>query len=79
MSIGKERERESVLRRNLIWYPVSSLCRINPVIGCIQEEGPNPLEDMTDEQKEYEANRLVNMIDQLQRYKVDPSLSHSLC
>ena len=43
------------------------LVRINPVIGCIQEEQLNPLAEMSEEQKEYEATRLVNIIDQLQR------------
>lgn len=41
--------------------------RINPVTGCIQEQTPNPLEGMSEEQKEYEANQLVNLIDQMQR------------
>ncbi|XP_075586533.1 ric8 guanine nucleotide exchange factor A [Dermatophagoides farinae] len=46
----------------------SNVDKINPIVGCVQEEeGPNPLSNMTEEQKEYEANRLVNAIDQLQR------------
>ncbi|KAF7492738.1 Synembryn-A [Sarcoptes scabiei] len=45
----------------------SNIEKINPVIGCIQKKESNPLDEMTEEQKEYEANRLVNAIDQLQR------------
>lgn len=41
--------------------------RINPVVGCIQEETPDPFEGMSEEQKEYEAVCLINMIDKLQR------------
>ncbi len=42
------------------------LCfRINPVTGCYEEPRPNPMEGMTQEQKEYEAIRLVEMIDKL--------------
>ena len=29
---------------------------------------PNPIEEMTEEQKEYEAMKLVNMLDKLSRY-----------
>lgn len=49
---------------------ITNIClhlRINPVVGCVQKDKPNPLAGMTEEQKEYEANRLVNAIDQLQR------------
>lgn len=50
-----------------------SLClhSINPVTGSYEAPRPNPLEHMTEEQKEYEAVKLVNMIDQLQRYYHD--------
>lgn len=41
--------------------------KINPVLGCYESPHPNPLEGMTDEQKEYEAMKLVNLMDQLQR------------
>ncbi|XP_046645030.1 synembryn-A-like [Daphnia pulicaria] len=40
---------------------------INPVTGSYEPQRPNPLENMSEEQKEYEAVKLVNMIDQLQR------------
>lgn len=29
---------------------------------------PNPIDEMTEEQKEYEAMKLVNMLDKLSRY-----------
>ncbi|CAL1286956.1 unnamed protein product [Larinioides sclopetarius] len=41
--------------------------KINPVLGCYQEPPPNPLEGMTEEQKEYEAMQLVNMMDKMSR------------
>ncbi|XP_047452788.1 synembryn-A isoform X2 [Mugil cephalus] len=40
---------------------------INPVTGVVEEDQPNPMEGMTDEQKEYEAMKLVNMFDRLSR------------
>lgn len=40
---------------------------INPVTGRVEEEQPNSMEGMTDEQKEYEAMKLVNMFDKLSR------------
>lgn len=41
--------------------------KINPVIGCYEPPRPNPLEGMSDEQKEYEAMELVNLMDKLHR------------
>ena len=41
--------------------------KVNPITGCIEEERKNPLEGMTEEQKEYEAMKLVNMMDQLMK------------
>ncbi|KAK0096210.1 hypothetical protein PV326_006101 [Microctonus aethiopoides] len=38
---------------------------INPVTGCYEEPKPNPLEGMTEEQKEYEAMKLVDLVNQL--------------
>jgi len=46
---------------------VLSFFSINPVTGSYEAPRPNPLENMSEEQKEYEAVKLVNMIDQLQR------------
>lgn len=40
---------------------------INPVIGCYEPPKRSPLEGMSEEQKEYEAERLVHLIDQLHR------------
>ncbi|XP_031632601.1 synembryn isoform X2 [Contarinia nasturtii] len=40
---------------------------INPVVGCYEPPRPNPLEGMSEEQKEYEAMKLVNLMDQLNR------------
>ncbi|XP_072242641.1 chaperone Ric-8A [Leuresthes tenuis] len=43
---------------------------INPVTGVVEEEQPNPMEGMTEEQKEREAMKLVNMFDKLSRTNV---------
>jgi len=43
------------------------ILRINPVTGCFEHPKPNPLEGMTEEQKEYEALKLVNLVDKLTR------------
>ncbi|XP_022234112.1 synembryn [Drosophila obscura] len=41
---------------------------INPVLGCVEPRARhNPLDDMTDEQKENEALQLVNLIEQLRQ------------
>lgn len=41
---------------------------INPITGCYEPLRPNPMEGMTVEQKEYEAMKLVNLMDQLNRH-----------
>ena len=41
--------------------------RINPVTGRWEPEKRDPMEGMTDEQKEYEAEKLIDAIDKLQR------------
>ncbi|XP_037624433.1 synembryn-A [Sebastes umbrosus] len=41
--------------------------QINPVTGAVEEEQPNPMEGMTEEQKEIEAMKLVRMFDRLSR------------
>ncbi|XP_055947522.1 synembryn-A-like isoform X2 [Argiope bruennichi] len=42
--------------------------KINPVVGCYQERKPNHhLDDLTEEQREYEAMQLVDMMDKLAR------------
>ncbi|XP_004717215.1 synembryn-A [Echinops telfairi] len=43
---------------------------INPVTGRVEEKPPNPMEGMTEEQKEHEAVKLVNMFDRLSRHRV---------
>ncbi|CAB1416384.1 unnamed protein product [Pleuronectes platessa] len=43
---------------------------INPITGVVEEEQPNPMEGMTEEQKEYEAMKLVRMFDKLSRTNV---------
>ncbi|XP_039594074.1 synembryn-A [Polypterus senegalus] len=43
---------------------------INPITGRVEEKLPNPMEGMTEEQKEYEAMKLVNMFDKLSREQV---------
>lgn len=44
--------------------------RINPVTGVVEDERPDPMEGMTEEQKELEAMKLVNMFDKLSRCSV---------
>ena len=44
--------------------------RINPVTGCLEEQKENTMQDMSDEQTEYEAIKLVNTIDQMMRQGV---------
>ncbi|KAL7744942.1 hypothetical protein ACLKA6_007215 [Drosophila palustris] len=39
----------------------------NPVLGCVEQPKRNPLEGMSDEQKEYEALKLVNLLEQLRK------------
>ncbi|XP_052759790.1 synembryn-A-like isoform X2 [Mya arenaria] len=41
--------------------------RVNPVTGRFEEDKAKPWEGMTDEQKEYEAMKLVNAMDKLNR------------
>ncbi|MGH0184348.1 UNVERIFIED_CONTAM: hypothetical protein FKN15_014609 [Acipenser sinensis] len=40
---------------------------INPVTGRVEEKVPDPMEGMTEEQKEIEAVKLVGMLNQLSR------------
>lgn len=41
--------------------------KVNPITGRWEEDKPNPMEGMTDEQKEYEAEQLLQTMDKLQR------------
>ncbi|XP_077115898.1 chaperone Ric-8A isoform X2 [Ranitomeya variabilis] len=43
---------------------------INPVTGRVEEKQPNPMDGMTEEQKEYEAMKLVSMFDKLSREQI---------
>lgn len=60
---------------NVSIFPIKNACinnvrtiqRINPVIGCFEPPRSNPLEGMTEEQKEYEVLQLVNLVDKLTR------------
>lgn len=45
--------------------------------GRVEEEPPNPMEGMTEEQKEHEAMKLVNMFDKLSRYVLCQGGAHS--
>lgn len=47
-------------------HPLSAFS-INPVTGRVEDEQPNPMEGMTEEQKELEAMKLVKMFDKLSR------------
>ncbi|XP_066519818.1 synembryn-A isoform X2 [Hoplias malabaricus] len=44
--------------------------RINPVTGSVEEELPDPMEGMTEEEKEEEARRLVTLINKLSKDSV---------
>lgn len=41
--------------------------QINPVTGCYEKPKPNPLEGMSEEQKEYEVMQLIGLVDKLTR------------
>lgn len=43
---------------------------INPVMGCFEEPHANPFENMTEEQKEYEAMKLVELMDTLTKHGI---------
>uniref|UniRef100_A0A0A9ZGE2 Synembryn-A n=1 Tax=Lygus hesperus TaxID=30085 RepID=A0A0A9ZGE2_LYGHE len=43
---------------------------INPIVGCRTPAHPDPLEGMTEEQKEILAMELVNQVDRLMRHKI---------
>ncbi|XP_014394681.1 PREDICTED: synembryn-A [Myotis brandtii] len=51
-------------------YKEAKASSINPVTGRVEEKPPNPMEGMTEEQKEHEAMKLVNMFDRLSRHRV---------
>jgi len=39
--------------------------KVNPVTGCEEKKGPSPFEGMSEEQKEHEAIKLVNLMDKM--------------
>ena len=41
--------------------------QVNPITGRVEPPRCNPMEGLSEEQKEFEAMQLVNKIDQLQR------------
>ncbi|CAJ1080974.1 synembryn-A isoform X1 [Xyrichtys novacula] len=44
--------------------------RVNPVTGRVEAEQPDPMEGMTEEEKEEEAKRLIMLFDKLSRDKI---------
>ncbi|CAL8305477.1 unnamed protein product [Merluccius merluccius] len=44
--------------------------RINPVTGRVEEEQPDPMQGMTEEEKEMEARRLISLFNRLSRDKI---------
>jgi len=49
-------------------HSVMMCVRVNPVTGRFEEDKPKPWEGMSEEQKEYEAMKLVNAMDKLARW-----------
>lgn len=41
--------------------------RVNPVTGQVEEEQPDPMEGMTEDEKEEEAHRLVSLFNKLSK------------
>lgn len=56
-----------VIIKKISMFSISIFPSINPITGVVEEEQPNPMEGMTEEQKEYEAMKLVDMFDKLSR------------
>ena len=50
-----------------LYISISCCCSVNPVTGRWEEYKPDPMEGMSEEQKEYEAVQLVNKLDKLMR------------
>nr|XP_033816110.1 synembryn-A-like isoform X2 [Geotrypetes seraphini] len=44
--------------------------KINPVTGRVEEKQPNPMDGMTEDQKEHEAMKLVDMFNKLSREQI---------
>ncbi len=41
--------------------------RVNPVTGQVEEEQPDPMEGMTEEEKEEEAHQLISLFNKLSK------------
>lgn len=41
--------------------------RVNPVTGQVEEEQPDPMEGMTEDEKEEEAHRLISLFNKLSK------------
>ena len=63
--ITKRSTEQNVRISNFGCFP--TLLQVNPVTGCEEKPGPSPLEGMSEEQKEYEAMQLVNLMDKMTR------------
>ncbi|GCC34851.1 hypothetical protein chiPu_0013328 [Chiloscyllium punctatum] len=61
------RSRVNLLGGDCVYHLISS---INPITGHVEDPMPNPMDGMTEEQKEYEAMKLVNMFDKLSREQI---------
>ena len=48
-------------------YNTIPLSSFDIMVGCDEEPRPNPIEEMTEEQKEYEAEKLVKIIYEMRR------------
>lgn len=46
---------------------ITTIYRINPITGCYESPKPNPMENMSEERKEYEAVQLAQLMDKLTR------------
>lgn len=42
--------------------------QINPIVGCYEPPRPDPMAGMSEEQKEYEAMKLVEQIDKMMKW-----------
>uniref|UniRef100_A0A8C9V7P2 Synembryn n=1 Tax=Scleropages formosus TaxID=113540 RepID=A0A8C9V7P2_SCLFO len=49
--------------------------RINPVTGRVEEDHPDPMEGMTEEEKEEEAQKLISMINRLSRDQINEPMA----
>lgn len=74
MYIFKKNTKSNEMYMTCMTLPIATettvfFLRINPITGRWEEAKMNPTDEMSDDQKEYEAMRLVNDLDKLQRYE----------